>query len=103
MSDNPDDRCYHGNTPLEGCSLCEEEKAPSSEMERLLAGSLAIAELAALRKKLSVYGKWLEVQADDCFAQATVKSSVVVKYRWRARGTSYHTSANKLRELLETK
>lgn len=50
------------------CPTCSEtvklKEPPTSETERLLAGSLAIAELAALRKKIEKFQIWLEGRKD---------------------------------------
>lgn len=88
------------------CPTCSEtvklKEPPTSETERLLAGSLAIAELAALRKTAKEYGEWLEERAKACFCNAEVahRSASTSTELWRARGTCYHEAANKLKELL---
>lgn len=99
MSDNPDERCYHGHTLLEGCELCEEEMESSSDLERLLAGSVAVQELAKLRKTLSVYCEYLELELDDCFKRSKAGTPEDMGL-WRARGGSYHAAKQKLKELL---
>lgn len=96
------DRCAHDKLWHEFCAECIIMPPPSSIDERLLAGSLAIAQLAALRKTAKEYGEWLEERAKACFCNAEVahRSASTSTELWRARGTCYHEAANKLKELL---
>jgi hypothetical protein len=83
----------------EGCTLCYEEKAPSSETERLLAGSLAIAELAALRKKMVALHKEFDDFANEWSRHREGADEAVID-RSRARAGAWHMAAEKLKTLL---
>lgn len=88
------------------CPTCSEtvklKEPPTSETERLLAGSLAIAELAALRRKIQGMHKYFVDRSNEFFDKSS-ECEGADDGRWSARGTAWYEAANKLKELLETK
>jgi hypothetical protein len=87
-----DTRCEHDVWLGDRCSLCEEEKQPSSTEARLLTGSIAQQELAALRKKLHEYANWMEKQARTGRGAGMPQAA-----------KAYEVALNKLGEIMEAK
>jgi hypothetical protein len=95
------DRCPHGLYWHERCPECIAKAHPESEEARLLRGSVALQELAALKAKLIGIKEDFDIEATSCFRKSKIYRESSPAYRaWTSRGTMAHEAMLKLKNIL---